>query len=65
MTNNEEKVLNYLLGKEEFTSPTEIGNVVGGGDRHSAWASPICMRLVTKGVLERNHRGWYRNRKNV
>lgn len=65
MTNNEERVLDYLRQIEAFVSPTEIGRVVGGGDRHSAWASPICLRLVTRGVLERDYRGWYHICENI
>ncbi|HKI53910.1 MAG TPA: hypothetical protein VJ987_07275 [Anaerolineales bacterium] len=60
MTENERKIIEYLkthaLG---YVSPTEIGRVVGGNGRHSAWASPICKRLVRKGLAKRNERGWY------
>ena len=60
MTENERKVLEYLKQPARgYTSPTKIGREVGGGGRHSAWASPICKRLVSKGLATRNERGWY------
>ena len=68
-----EKVRNFLhFNHERWVSPTEIGNEVGGyvltGNpyqgyhelRHSAWASPICLRLVKYGWAVRNKKGWYR-----
>ena len=62
---NEKKILDYLKGMKVFVSPTEIGNGAGGLNkngvlRHSAWASPICLKLVKKGLLERSEYGWYR-----
>ena len=60
MTENERKVLEYLKQPARgYTSPTEIGREVGGVGRHSAWASPICKRLVSRGLAKRNERGWY------
>jgi len=51
-------VLEYLKNKD-WTSPTEIGGMVWGGHHHSSTASPVCKRLVEKGLLERNKRGHY------
>ena len=62
LTNNEQWVLDYLKGKD-YVSPTEIGKIhalaVGSYSftHHSAWASPICLRLVKKGLLLRNEKG--------
>lgn len=53
-------ILKYLRGKE-WTSPTEIGKAYRKG-LHSAWASPRCRKLVEKGLLERNAKGWYKLR---
>ena len=60
LTENETQVLAYLQGKDDFTSPTVIGKDVGGGRRHSSWASPICKRLVSRGLLVRSDNGWYK-----
>ncbi len=65
MTKNEKKVMTYLEGMIVFVSPTEIGHGAGGlystgYPRHSAWASPICLKLVKAGLLERSDYGWYR-----
>lgn len=65
LTKNEQKVMAYLKGMDTFVSPTEIARGVGGKSasglpRHSAWSSPICKRLVEKGLLERSNDGWYR-----
>ena len=71
---SETNVLSYLRrNRDRWISPTEIGKEVGGYVvsehwtglgrrylRHSAWASPICLRLVKKGWAVRNKRGWYR-----
>lgn len=60
------RVLDYLTEKSPaWVSPTEIGYEVGGltkigSQRHSAWASPICKRLVQDGCVVRNSRGHYR-----
>ena len=64
LTNNEQWVLDYLKGKD-YVSPTEIGYAhthASGitGEHHSAWASPICLRLVKKGLLLRNEKGHYK-----
>jgi len=72
MTKNQAEIMMYLYNRNYYTSPTEIGNEVGGyvigADyssgykqlRHSAWASPICLRMVKMGLLKRNKRGWYK-----
>ena len=62
LTSNEKAVMEFLisLDKGVWASPTWIGQVVGGGRRHSAWASPICKRLVEKGLIERSGYGHYR-----
>lgn len=60
MTKNEQAVYDYLKSANgKFISPTTIGHDVGGGDRHSSWASPICKRLVSKGLVKRHECGWY------
>ena len=61
---SEEAVLDYLKKQEGYVSPTSIGRVVGGYTsrglpRHSSWASPICKRLVNRGLVQRNEKGWY------
>lgn len=57
MTHNESIVLEYLAAQPDglWTSPTQIGNDLSGGKRHSAWASPICKRLTERGYVERNN----------
>ncbi len=55
----EKWIVDFLKGKC-WTSPTRIGNAYGGGQCHSSWASPKCLRLVEMGLLERDDRGWYR-----
>lgn len=57
---SEHKVLMFLeKNHSRWCSPTEIGKEVGGGDRHSSWASPICLALVEKGYANRNVNGHY------
>ena len=58
----EEKILNYLRHFEEFIKPTELGEEIFGKPYSSAssFASPICQRLVEKGLVERNTMGHYR-----
>ena len=65
LTENQKKIMRYLKGMKVFVSPTEIGLSAGGRTktglwRHSAWASPICKKLVGMGYLERSDYGWYR-----
>lgn len=64
LTKNEKAVLEFLKFRK-YLSPTEIGNAVGdvtarGYLRGSSWASPICLKLVGKGLLIRNRCGWYK-----
>lgn len=65
LTKNEQWILDYLKGKD-YVSPTVIGkshaSVTGsaGFTHHSSWASPICLRLVKKGLLVRNEKGHYK-----
>lgn len=61
MTPNQFAVLAYLCEKQpQFVAPTEIGREVGGNGRHSAWASPICKRLVDLGLVNRSPDGHYK-----
>ena len=58
-------VLKYLLSKNCFVSPTEIGNNVGGFSlgglkRSSAWSCRILKRLIAKGLVIKNEKGFYR-----
>ena len=58
-------VLKYLLSKNCFVSPTEIGNNVGGFSlgglkRSSAWSCRILKRLIDKGLVIKNEKGFYR-----
>jgi len=58
-TNNERAICAVV--EHKWTSPTDIPKLIWPGTRrHSAWASPICLRMVKKGYLERNERGWYK-----
>lgn len=59
LTGKQQDVIAYLRDKD-WTSPTEIGGKVWGYPHHSATASPVCKRLVVRGLLERNDRGHYR-----
>jgi hypothetical protein len=60
LSDNEMKVFIYLMNNNtRVISPTEIGNKVGGSGRHSAWASPICKRLVKHGIIFRSAKGHY------
>lgn len=64
LTKCEQWIIDYLRGKD-YTSPSQIGiaHACSFGFRdshHSAWASPICLRMVEKGLLLRNEKGHYK-----
>lgn len=66
LSENEKNVLDFIKSVQpDWVGPNRIGLQVGGLSsggiqRHSAWASPICKRLVDKGLLERDTLGHYR-----
>lgn len=69
LTTNEKWIYNFLSAstdKDVWFSPTEIGRqhaITFGYNpitHHSSWASPICKKLVLKGLIERNQKGCYR-----
>lgn len=74
LTKNEQGIVEYLtvlyhsVRAGDWVSPTNIGQKVGGRMldsielRGASWASPICLRLVRFGVLQRNYEGHYRVR---
>lgn len=64
LSGRQQDVIAYLRGKD-WTSPTEIGGKVWGYPHHSSTASPVCKRLVARGLLERNGRGHYRLLSNI
>lgn len=45
-----------------FISPTKIAHLVFGQEshKHSAWASPICLRMVKAKLLKRSKKGHYK-----
>lgn len=45
---------------QEWFSPTEIGKIVGGSEKHSAYGSPICKKAVDSGDMIRNDKGHYK-----
>ncbi|MGP1715664.1 MAG: hypothetical protein ACTS9Y_00665 [Methylophilus sp.] len=45
---------------QEWFGPTEIGKIVGGPEKHSAYGSPICKKAVESGDMIRNDKGHYR-----
>lgn len=64
MTKNEQFIIDFLKGKD-YVSPSVIGlahaKTFGfSNSHHSAWASPICLRMVKKGLLLRNGKGHYK-----
>jgi DNA-binding IclR family transcriptional regulator len=59
----EQEILNYINASDKlWCSPTEIGRNVWGEKRHSSTASPVCRRMVNKGLLIRSRDGHYRVR---
>lgn len=62
---NEQWIVEYLRGKG-YTSPSEIGIAhkkafnIDSPTHHIEWASPICNRMVEKGILIRNNKGQYK-----
>lgn len=62
---NEQWITDYLKDKD-YTSPTDIGRAhaemfgIKSLNHHSSWASPICKRMVKKGLLIRNDKGHYK-----
>lgn len=67
MTKTKKFIIKYLKDRG-WCSPTQIGRAYENskiGDNafhnsHSAWASPKCLQLTAKGILERNEKGHYR-----
>jgi DNA-binding IclR family transcriptional regulator len=62
LSKNEKIVLDYLRKIDKFESPTTIGMMAlnKGYGTASSTVSPICKRLVEKGLVERDNHGWYR-----
>ena len=65
LTNNQELALALLRSKTPgYVSPTEVGRTVGTQigkpGSHSSFGSPLCKKLVTMGLAERNESGHYR-----
>ena len=62
LTERQKFVLSFLDGKG-FVSPSKIGSAygatIGKPHFHSAFASPICKKLVELGLLERSDNGHY------
>ena len=62
---NKQWISEYLKNKD-FTSPSEIGRAhakafnLSPWTHHSAWASPICKKMVAEGILVRNENGKYK-----
>lgn len=59
LSKNEKLVLDYLRKQSGYISPTIIGFDLHNSVGHSAWASPICKRLVVRGLAHRNAVGRY------
>ena len=63
LTERDVRVLSFLRGKsktaEGFISPTRIAQEVQSPKHHSAWASPICLKLTKMGLIMRNSNGHY------
>lgn len=64
LTKSQHLALKYLESKcPDFVSPTEVGREVGKQldkeGRHSAFGTPLCMKLVNAGLAVRNTAGHY------
>lgn len=59
LVGREADVAKFLSERRTWTSPTMIGREVWGPPHHSSTASPVCRRLVEKGVAVRNEKGHY------
>lgn len=58
---SEQEVLHLLQSEKGYLSPTVIAQRLHPGtNRHSSWASPICKRLQSMRLVERNSQGHYR-----
>jgi hypothetical protein len=62
ITDNENRVYEYLKAHPGFQSPTSINNKMRDSKHfgESSWVSRICKRLVEEGLVESSVRGWYR-----
>ena len=61
LTYSETAVYNFLKGvSPKWYSPTDIGQIVRGNGYHSSWASPICLSLKKKKLVNRSAVGKYR-----
>lgn len=65
LTKNQKLALELLRSKSPaFVSPTEVGRTVGAQigkpGNHSSFGSPLCKKLVTLGLAERNDAGHYK-----
>lgn len=61
LTRNQKLVYDYLghyLGV--WFSPKQLGRTLRGLADNSNWASPLCLKLVKEGLVERSPKGWYR-----
>ena len=59
MFKHAEEIYKYLHNRD-WTSPTEIGNRVGGEGKHSSWASPKMKKMCQAGTATRSDNGWYK-----
>ena len=65
LTDDEYRVYKIIQSKmPDWVSPTRIGMSIGGItlgglQRHSSWASPICVRLVGRAIIQRTSTGQY------
>jgi hypothetical protein len=58
---NQDLVLQFLAStKGVWFSPTFIAEGIRGKPYHSSWASPILLRMVEMGLVDRNEKGHYK-----